>query len=342
MKNEEYRRAFDNLNVPADMAERIRRAAAENGPEAEEKAPAVLPFSRRKLRRVWREAAACAVAAALGVLIWKGGFFPGRADRTSGAACPPAAQNGETGSGSSSGSSSAGSGSSARSGGTGTGKTSGNASGKTSGEASGEASGNTSGNASGKASGKTSGNASGKASGKTSGNTSGNASGKGAGEITEKTPGTGGGSSADNEIPTDSAPNAELGTNLQISNPTQAVSSPADLEGKLNFTPTLPAAVPAGWQVLSCAAIGGKLAQIVYADGSGGEVCWRTALGGADVSGDDTDYPETNLRGGVTYRGADGTVSAAGWTDGGAAFSLTFFPAVTADAAAAWAAAVKG
>lgn len=57
MKNEKYRRAFDNLNVPADMAERIRRAAAEEDAKAGEKAPAVLPFSRRKIRRARRAAA---------------------------------------------------------------------------------------------------------------------------------------------------------------------------------------------------------------------------------------------------------------------------------------------
>lgn len=150
------------------------------------------------------------------------------------------------------------------------------------------------------------------------------------------------GSAANDGIPAVSNPDAEVGTGLQANHSTQAVSSPADLAGKLDFTPALPAAVPAGWQVLSCAAVGGRLAQIVYADGSGGEVCWRTAQGTADVSGDHTDYPETNLRGGVTYRGADGTVSAAGWTAGGAAFSLTFSPAVTADAAAAWTDAVRG
>ena len=364
MKNEEYRRAFDNLNVPADMAERIRCAAAEEEAKAGEKAPAVLPFSGRKIRRTRRAAAVCAVAAALGVLIWRAGLFPLRADRASGGACAPSAQNEKAGSGSPSAESGdpvpGGAGQGETSGnadkvknGTASEKTAGTAAGTTAGTASGTTAGTASGTTDGTASGTTAGTASektaGTASGTTDGTASGTTDGTTAGEPPVMAAGGGGsgnpsnaGSPENGGASSASNPNAETETNLQINNSMRAVSTPADLEGKLDFTPVLPAAVPAGWQALSCAAIGGTLAQIVYTDGSGGEVCWRTAQGTADVSGDNTDYPETNFRGGVTYRGADGSVSTAGWTAGGAAFSLTFSPAVTADAAAAWVAAVRG
>jgi hypothetical protein len=86
MKNETYRKAFDNLNVPADMAQRIRQAAAEQAP-----GPKIADFPRRNPRRAWRGVAACACAAALGLLIWKGGLLPRRADRVSGSAGSSAA-----------------------------------------------------------------------------------------------------------------------------------------------------------------------------------------------------------------------------------------------------------
>lgn len=330
MKNEIYRRAFDHLNVPSDMAERIRcAAAAEEAKDANraENTPAAVNLPRRNFRRVRRAAAACACAAALGILVWQAGILPRRADRTASPSLDSGSYRSEAPS-------------------------------KSGGERSETPFSGESGTDSGKTAVQTP-----------------DAAKDGSGEKTQaktarKTPAetpwegkasAGGGSGVTGPETPDSTSNSDFtGTpdvpnsvtetigamkpnGVQESNPVEVVSSPAELAAKLSFTPSLPAAVPDGWQVLSCAAIGGTLAQIVYTGGDGkGEVCWRTAPGADDVSGDSTEYSETASISGAAAKGDNGTVSAASWTADGASFSLTFSPAVSPDAAEIWIAAVKG
>jgi hypothetical protein len=327
MKNETYRKAFDNLNVPADMAQRIRQAAAEQAP-----GPKIADFPRRNPRRAWRGVAACACAAALGLLIWKGGLLPRRAGRVSGSAGSSAAsESGAAASGSSSavsGSNSAASGSNSAASG------SNSAVSGSDGAVSGS---------DGAVSGSGSAEKSGKSTAKKAETSTGKETGTPAENELTASPARPSGSES-NTLNPDTAPppDSVSGGGMEVVNPVETVTAPSDLAGKLPFAPVLPAAVPEGWQVLSCAVVGGTLAQIVYTDGGDGEVCWRTAQGTSDVSGDFTDYGETSVRGGATLRGDGGTVSTAWWTADGMAFSLSFSPAVSGDAAQAWVAAVRG
>lgn len=316
MKNETYRKAFDNLNVPADMAERIRRAAAE------EPAPQKVVEFRRP-RRVWRAAAICACAAAMGLLVWKAGLLPQRADKASSLDSGISSEESQS---SASGSAGDSVGSTPDTGAADAGNSS---AGKT-----GEA-------AKTPAKSKSAQNAETPWE-KTSVGSA--ASDKNADQA--QTVPEGGGEAADgalNAAPPVTLPSGEntlMGS--QVANPVEVVSAPSDLAGKLNFTPVLPVSVPEGWQVLSCAVIDGDTAQIVYADPAGNEACWRTAQGSADISGDSTVYPQTTETDGVTCRGDGETVSAAGWTADGMTFSLTFNPGVTAENAQTWVSAVKG
>lgn len=339
MKNETYRRAFDNLNVPDDMAARIRRAAERENDSAPRRENAVAPaeFPRRKPGRRWRAAvAACACAAALGLLVWKSGLLPRRADKAAGS------DSGVNGSESVQNGAVSESGGAQKS--AGEEPSAGSSAGKSAEKSQGaSAAQGASAEAGGKAAAKAADAAPKKFTSKPAAKDA--AAPSGDKELAAAQPDSSGESTLnpnaapppDNAV---SAGAANPGT-AQVVNPVQTVSAPADLAAQLPFTPALPAAVPDGWRVLSCAVIGGELAQIVYTDGAG-EVCWRTAQGASDVSGDCTDYAETSVRGGVTLRGENGTVGAAWWTADGMAFSLTFSPAVSGDDALAWALAVKG
>jgi hypothetical protein len=327
MKNETYRKAFDNLNVPADMAQRIRQAAAEQAP-----APKIADFPRRNPRRAWRGVAACACAAALGLLIWKGGLLPRRADRVSGSAESSAAS--ESGAAASNSSSAASGSSSAASSSDGAVSGSNGAVSGSDGAVSGSNS---------AVSGSGSAEKSGKSAAKKAETSTGKETGTPAENELTASPARPSGSES-NTLNPDTAPppDSVSGGGMEVVNPVETVTAPSDLAGKLPFAPVLPAAVPEGWQMLSCAVVGGTLAQIVYTDGGDGEVCWRTAQGTSDVSGDFTDYGETSVHSGATLRGDGGTVSTAWWTADGMAFSLSFSPAVSGDAAQAWVAAVRG
>ena len=140
---------------------------------------------------------------------------------------------------------------------------------------------------------------------------------------------------------TSSAPPSETSKlGETISNPVREVSSPQDFSKHLTFTPRLPSALPAGYQVSSCRVIGGDLAEVVYSDGTT-EVTYRTAQGTDDVSGDYNAYAETNQQGAYTLCGADGAVALVRWTDGDYSFSLSFSPAAIQTDALAWAQSIK-
>jgi hypothetical protein len=138
------------------------------------------------------------------------------------------------------------------------------------------------------------------------------------------------------QLPAVTAPVETDDSGVQTANPMQDVSSPDEFSEYLGFEPEIPADIPAGYAVSSCTAIDGRLAQIVYSNGQT-EVTFRTARGGGDVSGDYNAYPENDAEGVYTLCGAEGSVTLVKWTSGGCAFSLSFSPAVSRDAALQWA-----
>ena len=303
MKSEEYRRAFDNLRFPAGMAERIRRAAADASPEQKREAA-----RRRPGSGVRRGLAACACAAALAVLVWQTGLLPRRGELASGACLDSGVHvSGDTGEASASSGK--------------TGETPKKSAAGTPGKSGGERRVGSDAGSSGKEPRRSGTCAPAK---------------KAPSRVTSAPPPDRDSDALYPERSESVAP----GQNTPSGNPVRTVDSPAELAALLNFTPVLPAAVPEGWQIRSCAAVGAKLAQIVYAR-DGGEVCWRTAPGTGDISGV-ADGEATDAGNGITFRGTAGTVSAAWWTADGMAFSLTFSPAVSAEEALSWAAAVRG
>ena len=128
---------------------------------------------------------------------------------------------------------------------------------------------------------------------------------------------------------------------VELSNPFQPVGSPGELSAYLPFTPLLPTGLPDGWEAVSVTAISGTVGEVVYADGAN-RVCYRTAQGGADISGDYTAYPEVTERDGYTLKGSGGTVSLLLWSDSGMSYCLRFTPAVSPETALGWAQRIGG
>lgn len=123
--------------------------------------------------------------------------------------------------------------------------------------------------------------------------------------------------------------------NVQIENPVEELTSSAELIARLGYAPKLPTALPSGFSESGAAIIGGKTAQVDYADAAT-TVCYRTAKGNDDVSGDCNAYSEQSSENGLTLKGDDGQVSLAVWNDETYSYSLSFSPGVPKQTALNW------
>lgn len=111
----------------------------------------------------------------------------------------------------------------------------------------------------------------------------------------------------------------------------------------------IPAVLPEGYAEDSVDVIGGTLLQVIYKNGAGEEITYRTAEGSEDISGDYSKYDEeTGMTVGeppetvdVTAKGAGGGYSLALWQDSGMSYSLSFGEPVAEDVVAEMVESVK-
>lgn len=127
-----------------------------------------------------------------------------------------------------------------------------------------------------------------------------------------------------------------IGDNTQIPNPWTDCDTVKDAASAADFDLTAPAAIAgeaqSAWRVMT----GDQtIFEVRYGDG----VILRKAAGTGDISGDFSDYSESQEieTGGVTVtaRGNGGAVHCAVWEAGGSTFSLTSDDGLTADEVAA-------
>ena len=132
---------------------------------------------------------------------------------------------------------------------------------------------------------------------------------------------------------------AETTQTVQIPNPWTDCTS-LEEAGKLAGFPFRAPDALEGFPEKYIAAIEKEIAEVIFSNEDGTEVCFRKGLGTGDISGDYNDYKTTETRtiGGkaVTCKGNDGLVSNAAWTDGTYAYSVTSTAGMTAEQLTAW------
>lgn len=145
--------------------------------------------------------------------------------------------------------------------------------------------------------------------------------------------------SGDTPAPTTNDGNASYtadGTVIPGSDPNPWVECTSLEEaGKLaGFSFTAPDALE-GYPEKYIAAIENKIAEVLFNDEDGTEICFRKGVGTEDISGDYNVYKTTEIRTidgkTVTCKGNDGLVSNATWTDGTYAYSIMSTPGMTAE-----------
>ena len=117
---------------------------------------------------------------------------------------------------------------------------------------------------------------------------------------------------------------APTGGTAQLPNPQHQHNTVEALEAAVGFPVPVPAA-PAGFSFALIQDIGGTLAELRWSD-EVQELTYRVSRGGSDNSGDYTVYPASGTLtvrdASVQWRGDEGGIRVALWTQGGFSFSL--------------------
>lgn len=126
------------------------------------------------------------------------------------------------------------------------------------------------------------------------------------------------------------------GSSAGVPNPLVSYDSVEAAAEAMGVEVKTPATLPEGYGQEAVDVIDGTLLQVIYKNGAGEEISYRTAEGSEDISGDYNEYDEeTELTVGgaqkVTARGAGGGYSLALWQDGGMSYSLSFDEPVAKD-----------
>ena len=108
---------------------------------------------------------------------------------------------------------------------------------------------------------------------------------------------------------------AETTESVQIPNPWVDCTSLEEAGKLAGFSFTAPDALE-GYPEKYIAAIENEIAEVIFNDEDGAEICFRKGVGIEDISGD--------------YKGNDGLVSNATWTDGTYAYSIMSTVGMTA------------
>jgi uncharacterized membrane protein len=117
-----------------------------------------------------------------------------------------------------------------------------------------------------------------------------------------------------------------VGKNVRISSPFIDCDT-IDVAGKIaGFTVTVPEKMPQSYVQKSIVAVENKMVQVIYANGEK-EILIRKAKGNEDISGNFSEYTETNtvtvgsIK--VSTRGDNGKINVATWVDGEYTYSIT-------------------
>lgn len=127
---------------------------------------------------------------------------------------------------------------------------------------------------------------------------------------------------------------ADDGKTVQIPNPWVGCASLEEAGKLAGFSFTAPDALE-GYPEKYIAAIENEIAEVIFSNEDGAEVCLRKGVGTDDISGDYNVYETTETRTidgkTVTCKGNDGLVSNAIWTDGTYAYSIMSTVGMTAE-----------
>lgn len=127
---------------------------------------------------------------------------------------------------------------------------------------------------------------------------------------------------------------AETTESVQIPNPWTDCTSLEEAGKLAGFSFTAPDALE-GYPEKYIAAIENEIAEVIFNDEDGAEICLRKGVGTDDISGDYNDYAVTETRTvdgkTLTCKGNDGLVSNATWTDGTYAYSIMSTVGMTAE-----------
>lgn len=127
---------------------------------------------------------------------------------------------------------------------------------------------------------------------------------------------------------------ADDGETVQIPNPWIDCTSLEEAGKLAGFSFTTPDALE-GYPEKYIAAIENEIAEVIFSNEDGAEVCLRKGVGTDDISGDYNVYETTETRTidgkTVTCKGNDGLVSNAIWTDGTYAYSIMSTVGMTAE-----------
>lgn len=126
---------------------------------------------------------------------------------------------------------------------------------------------------------------------------------------------------------------AEITESVQIPNPWVDCASLEEAGKLAGFSFTAPDALE-GYPEKYIAAIENEIAEVIFNDEDGAEICFRKGVGIEDISGDYNDYAVTEIQTvdgkTLTCKGNDGLVSNATWTDGTYAYSIMSTVGMTA------------
>ncbi len=114
-------------------------------------------------------------------------------------------------------------------------------------------------------------------------------------------------------------------TTAELPNPFVEYETMEEAEAAAGFTINVPDRVPEGYTLSAIRVIENELAELTYVNGED-EIAYRQGKGSEDISGDYTEYSETNeVKVGdiqVTTKGNEGVVNVALWTNGDSTYSI--------------------
>ncbi|MCR8982412.1 DUF4367 domain-containing protein [Brevibacillus laterosporus] len=121
---------------------------------------------------------------------------------------------------------------------------------------------------------------------------------------------------------------AQLETDrVLVTSPIENMKGVEEVKKAVPFELLVPGKLPTGYKMDNSSVISGKLAKIIYSDGSK-KITYRVAKGAEDISGDYTSYEETDVvKNGdieVTLKGSNSLINLATWIKDGCSYSLSF------------------
>ncbi|WP_018670206.1 DUF4367 domain-containing protein, partial [Brevibacillus laterosporus] len=112
-----------------------------------------------------------------------------------------------------------------------------------------------------------------------------------------------------------------------VTSPIKNMKGVDEVKKAVPFELLVPGKLPTGYKLDNSSVISGKLAKIIYSDGSK-KITYRVAKGAEDIIGDYTSYEETDVvkNGDIeaTLKGSNSLINLATWIKDGCSYSLSF------------------